>query len=138
MKLYHVSPRKIIKGIPKLPNSSLAKQGYEENKTKRFSVSPSIKKCLLGKSMPLKDKELYVYEIKPTKKIRSITNHKIVSDKLVPDAKITGERWILDPVRLKCVGKIKVIDSVDKGISYKYGKNKTAKLYGWKYKFIKK
>ena len=47
--------------------------------------------------------------------------------------KITGEVWYIEPVELKCIGKIHVIkDDGKDGLKYTYGNN-TAELYGWKY-----
>jgi hypothetical protein len=138
MKFYHVSTRKIKRGMPKKPKSSLAEHGYEDNTTKRFSVAPSIKKALMAKAMPLHDTQLYVYEVVPSKKTRSITNRMLVKNKLVPDAHLTGERWILDPVRVKLVGKIQVTEPYGRGKSYTYSKKKKAKLYNWRYKFLNK
>jgi ribosomal protein S18 acetylase RimI-like enzyme len=59
------------------------------------------------------------------------------STKEVPDVKITKEKWICEPVKVKCTGKIKVIgDKGNDGIQYSYGDNKSAELYEWDYVYI--
>jgi hypothetical protein len=55
----------------------------------------------------------------------------------VPDVHITGETWVCEPVKIECLGKIKVID--DDGLpgrKYTYGNGIEAELYGWKWKYI--
>jgi hypothetical protein len=60
------------------------------------------------------------------------------TQKEVPDVKITGEVWIKEPVKIKMIGKIKVIgDSGKDGLKYKYNNgNSTAELYEWDYKWV--
>jgi hypothetical protein len=55
----------------------------------------------------------------------------------VPDVHITGERWICKPVKIECVGKIKVIDDDGKpGRKYTYGNGIEAELFGWKWHYV--
>lgn len=55
-----------------------------------------------------------------------------------PDVGVTGEIWILRPVKLKCIGKIHVIGDAGKdGHSFKYGNN-TAELYDWNWEWIER
>lgn len=122
---------KILK--PKVPNNFFTKNGYEDSKTKRICFAPSIDQCLMGMSYNCTGKEFYIHI--PDGDVSFITP----SQKDAPDSKITGEIWATNDVKLKCIGKIKVLK--DKGTSGKrftYGNNKTAELYEWDWKWIMK
>lgn len=132
-QLYHISNRKGITNInPSIPNNFMTKNGYEENKTKRVCFAPSVDQCLMGLSRNCEGGEFYVYA--PDGDYKTYTP----SIKEVPDVKITGEVWIKEPVNVKCVGKIKVLDAnKSPGKSYSYGNNQTAELYAFDYKWVK-
>lgn len=132
-QLYHISNRKGITNInPSIPNNFMTKNGYEENKTKRVCFAPSVDQCLMGLSRNCEGEEFYVYAPDGDYKIYT------PSIKEVPDVKITGEVWIKEPVNVKCVGKIKVLDTnKSPGKSYSYGNNQTAELYAFDYKWVK-
>lgn len=132
-QLYHISNRKGITNInPSIPNNFMTKNGYEENKTKRVCFAPSVDQCLMGLSRNCEGEEFYVYA--PDGDYKTYTP----SIKEVPDVKITGEVWIKEPVNVKCVGKIKVLDTnKSPGKSYSYGNNQTAELYAFDYKWVK-
>lgn len=121
---------------PRIPNNYLTKNGYEDNTICRVCVAPSIKSSLIALSKNLKDVELYVHivdNISQAKQCKPSVN-------LVPDSIITNEVWITNSVKLKCVGKIKVLDAYGDGLKYKYGEKNQyeAELYSWKYKWIEK
>lgn len=123
--------QKILK--PKIPDNFFTKNGYEDNTTARVCFAPSIDQCLMGLSNNCRGKEFYVH----------IPDSNIIyykpTVKQVPDSKITGEMWCKSEVRLKCVGKIKVLR--DKGLpgkKFTYGKNKTAELYDWDWEWIER
>ena len=117
--------------IPRIPRNFFTENGFEDNKTKRVCFAQSIDKCLLGLSMNCKGKIFYVHTpvgqfnvIHPTKE-------------QVPDVHITGETWICEPVKIECLGKIKVIGDDDlPGRKYTYGNGIEAELYGYKWKYI--
>jgi ribosomal protein S18 acetylase RimI-like enzyme len=116
---------------PRVPNNFLIKNGYEDSITPRICFAGSIDKALMAISRNLKDEELYVHEPKNINK-KAIYKPTI---KEVPDVKITGEIWYTEPVELKCVGKIHVIEDDGKdGHRYTYGNN-TAELYGWNWRW---
>jgi murein DD-endopeptidase MepM/ murein hydrolase activator NlpD/calcineurin-like phosphoesterase family protein/uridine kinase len=125
--LFHISQHNLDNKTlnPSIPNNYMTKNNYEDNKTARVSFFTSIDGCLRGISQKCKDIEFYVHIpiIDKDTKIKHITN------KDVPDASITEEVWITTPVKVKCIGLIKIIDDKgEAGISYKYG-DKTAELY---------
>lgn len=131
--LYFISENNMDGKIlqPRIPNNYFTKNGYEENQTKRVCFSTSIDKCLMALSMNCKGKEYYVHQ--------PVGEYTIINPTIkdVPDSKITGEKWITSPVKIKCVSKIKVLDDDGKdGKKFNYGEN-TAELYGWKWKYIK-
>ena len=103
--LYFISEKnmdnKVLK--PRIPNNYFTKNGYEDNETKRVCFCSSIDKCLMALSINCKNKEFYIHI--------PIGNFNIITPTIqqVPDCKITGEKWILNPVNIKCIGKIKVI-----------------------------
>jgi len=79
-----------------------------------------------------KDLVFNVYEVD------DITKYQVYKPDLseVPDIAITEELWILTPVKLKFVGKIKCTNSIENdGHIFKYGDN-IAKLYDWEYEMI--
>lgn len=131
-QLYHISNRKGITNInPSIPNNFMTKNGYEENKTKRVCFAPSVDQCLMGLSRNCEGEEFYVYA--PDGDYKTYTP----SIKEVPDVKITGEIWIKESVNVKCIGKIRVLDTnKSPGKSYSYGNNQTAELYAFDYKWI--
>lgn len=133
--LFHLSFNNLdnTKLQPKIPSNFLTLNGYENNTEKRVCFSPSIKKCLRAMSQNLTGKELYVH-VPISNKLDVYTP----TIKEVPDSKITGEVWIKTPVKIKCIGKIKVDKASDNdGIEYRYGNN-TAMLYDWDYHWVDK
>lgn len=134
VKIYHLSQSNLDGKTlsPRVPSNYFTKNGYEDGKTARVCFAKSIDMCLRALSQKCTDMELFVHI--PDGKY----NIYIPSTKEVPDAKITSEAWIKEPVKLKCIGKIKVIkDKGEDGIPYKYGDN-TAELYDWEWKWIEK
>ena len=134
VKVYHLSQSNLDGKTlsPRVPSNYFTKNGYEDGKTARVCFAKSIDMCLRALSQKCTDMELFVHI--PDGKY----NIYIPSTKEVPDAKITSEVWIKEPVKLKCIGKIKVIkDKGEDGIPYKYGDN-TAELYDWEWKWIEK
>ena len=110
----------------------MIKNGYEDGKIKRVCFAKSIDGSLRGMSQNLKGIKLYVHIPDGNYDVYNPTI------KEVPDCKITGEVWIKEPVKLKCIGLIEVInDTGEDGIPYKYGNN-TAELYDWDWKWIEK
>lgn len=117
--------------IPRVPKNFLTENGFEDNKTKRVCFTQSIDACLMGLSMNCKNKVFYVHVpvgsftiVQPTKA-------------QVPDVDITGEKWVCEPVKIKCLGKIKVIgDDGKPGRKYTYGNGIEAQLFGWNWKYV--
>ena len=135
-KLYHISIDRIdnVTIYPNIPKNFMTNNSYEDNTTERICFSTSIDGCLRAMSKNCKGLEFYVYS-------PIVKDHKIIipTKAQVPDVNITSERWIVNPVKLKYVGKIKVTgDRSNGGHSYTYGdKNQyTAELYDWDWEWI--
>lgn len=116
---------------PSIPDNFFTRNGYEDNRTARICFSTSIAKCLTALSMNVKNMEFNVY-------IPDGNKYKVYKPdiSIVPDVEITDEVWILEPVKLKKIGRIICTgDDGKDGMDFKYGNN-TATLYGWNYKWI--
>lgn len=120
---------------PRIPNNYFTKNGFEEDKTPRVCFAPSIDKCLMGISQNLKGKKFYVHE--PIDYSKLDIHHP--TNKEVPDSNITGEIWVKNNVKIRCIGCIEVIkDDGKPGHKFSYGDSQTAELYGWDWKWIDK
>lgn len=115
---------------PRVPSNFLTKGGYEDSTTPRVCFSTSIDGSLIGLSQNLKGKTFYVHQ--PVDEVE----YYIPSKSEVPDAKITHEVWVKNPVKIKTIGKISVSEA-DKDYNYTYGNN-TATTCSWKWKWVDK
>ena len=121
---------------PKVPDNYYTRNGYEDNSTPRVCFAPDIKHCLRAMSCNCTGMEFYVHV--PLSFYDAKSHLKRPLSKEVPDADITGEIWITRPVKLLCIGKIRVIkDAGEKGFKFKYGPH-TAELYDWEWEWIEK
>lgn len=133
MELYHLS-KSNLNGktfTPRIPENYFTKNGFEDHSTPRVSFASSIDGAIMGLSQNCDGLELYVH--KPKHDVKT----KVPSVREVPDCKITGEIWVLEPVELECIGIIKVGKSIDKPYTFKYGKH-TGELYKWKWSWKKR
>lgn len=133
-KLYFISIKDINNNVlfPKIPTNYFTKYSYEDNIHKRVCFCKTIEKCLMALSRNCKDLIFNVYGVD------DINNYQIYKPNTseVPDSIITEELWILTPVKLKYIGKIKCTSSdSNDGYIFNYG-DKTAKLYKWKYEWL--
>lgn len=133
-KLYFISEENINNNIlfPKIPNNYFTRNGYEDSINKRVCLCNTIEKCMMALSKNCENLVFNVYEVDDK------NNYQVFKPNVteVPDSSITEELWILTPVKLKFIGKIKCIGPVEnEGHIFKYG-SKTAKLYDWKYEWI--
>ena len=134
-KLYFLSETNMDDKIlaPRIPDNFFTRNGYEDNTTNRVCFSTSIDGALKALSMNCKDKDFYVHRPMYSTKLEVLQP----TTEQVPDCEITGERWIIRPVKLECVGLIRVRDDDGKdGEEFTYGDGKVAKLYGWKWSWV--
>lgn len=133
-KLYHLSENNLDRStlIPRVPHNFLVDSGYEDNKTKRVCFTESIDNSLRAMSSRLVGKKFYVHV--PFSVGEIDLYHPTIKE--VPDCEITGEVWVMRPIKVKCIGLIEVTaDKGEKGIPYKYGNN-TAELFDWEWKWV--
>lgn len=95
---YHLSEKPSLDLLtPKIPKYAVSL--YEEKKTPRVCFSKSIKGCL--SALQIENDELYVYTM-----VDSNTEIYTPSHFEVVDAFLTEEIWVLNEVKVKCLGKI--------------------------------
>lgn len=125
--VFHVSPDKHIDGQvwkPRVPDYldpyNPEDTGFEDNTTPRICFSTSIEGALNGITVNIQRQspdtfdKMYVYvPEKPWKEYKHKTNKQLVNDKLVYDANVTREVWIMEPVRMKLYGVIRVDQIAD-------------------------
>ena len=121
---------------PQVPDNYFTRNSYEDNSTPRVCFARDIKHCLRAMSCNCTGMEFYVHV--PLSFYDAKSHLKRPLSKEVPGADITGEIWITRPVKLLCIGKIRVIkDTGEKGFKFKYGPH-TAELYDWEWEWIEK
>ncbi len=121
MNLYHLSFRDNLGPVltPRQPGGSeITEDGiYTEDLPPRVSFSPTIKQCffaiypnishLLERKKVNNEQYIFMYVYEPVKK-----NLKKLPDSLVKrkvwDAIITDEVCIIEPVEVKCIGKVRI------------------------------
>lgn len=125
--VFHVSMDKHIDGQvwkPRVPDYldpyNPEDTGFEDNTTPRICFSTSIEGALNGITVNLQRQsadtfdKMYVYvPEKPWKEYKHKTNKQLVKGKLVYDANVTREVWIMEPVRMKLYGVIRVDQIAD-------------------------
>ena len=141
MRLFHISSKNLDGRvlIPSVPSNILTKLGVEDNKTPRLSFAPSVNYAILAigynriKSGP---KILDVFEPEDYKKLKIIKDKELSIKGLVPDADKTKEHWILNRIRVKYAGQIKIIKPTNKFIEIIISPSSKIKNYYWEYKVM--
>lgn len=141
MKLFHISSNDLNNKIitPKIPDNILTKMGIENNSIPRISFAPEIKYSLLAigynrlKSGP---DILNVYEPDNYRSLKIIDSKELDQKGYVPDAKRTREVWVLNNVKFKYLGKIKIIKPKKEFVKIDLPGGQSIKNYFWEYKVI--
>ena len=126
LTLYHLSRHNLDGQLvyPSIPSNYLVRAGFEDDKTRRICCAHSIDSCLMALGENLTGEVFYVHvPLKPFMSMYPTTDK-------VPDADITGECWVLDPVRMSLIGMIKIDSMNAQDYTYYYGSDNLAKLYG--------
>lgn len=140
--LYFVSPLDNLDGeflYPSIPNNVLTRNKWEDWKTKRISLFPSISGALMylsSQGTNLKGKTLTVYS--PVSGSMESLMKPGIQDSPVSEG--TGEYWYLSGIKLREIAKIEVL-SKKKGekIIYHYGpRSITGYLEEWEWREILK
>lgn len=109
---------------PTSPSETNGTWPYPEPSTPRISVSPHLVGCFRAiypnvyrlfteRRYPYMDIHIYQPEITTSTKV--VTHQDLVKDRLVWDAHLTKEHWILTDVQMKQVGKVRVKNTVRLG-----------------------
>ena len=135
MELYFLSDKYMdgVKLEPRVPDNELTRNGYEDNTTPRTPFCTTIEGCLASFGENVSGKQFYVYQ--PEEEELEVWEP---NERACPDAKVTGEKWVLKQVQLKCVGKIKCLSTEENTTSvYTYG-NQHSNSFNWNFKWIEK
>jgi len=141
MRLFHISYNK-LNGIvlkPTIPDNILTKVGVENNTIKRVSFAPTVDHALLAigfNRLKTGPKVLDVFEPENYNSIKFLHNKHLKRKGYVPDADQTKEYWILNPVRVKYAGQIKLIKPKTKFVEIKINDRQKIKNYYWEYKVL--
>jgi hypothetical protein len=122
MNYYHISDinQNRRKFRPRVPKDRLPE---EDGKTKRVCFSTSINGCIYAIGfdeiffMFSKFHDYTYYVHIPLDYSGNIYKPTV---KEVPDVRETREKWFLDTVKLKCIGKIKIYQSKNRGVRFRW------------------
>lgn len=135
MELYFLSDKYMdgVKLEPRVPDNELTRNGYEDNTTPRTPFCTTIEGCLASFGKNVSGKQFYVYQ--PEEEELEVWEP---NERACPDAKVTGEKWVLKQVQLKCIGKIKCLSTEENTTSvYTYG-NQHSNSFNWNFKWTEK
>lgn len=112
VKLYHLSEKNHNGEIylPRVPKTT----GRDENKSIRRicfakTISGAWRALPIGGSSNLTGREHYInlWVHVPENKIKPTKIHEVTTDE-VYDADITDEVWVTTPVKMKCIGRVRI------------------------------
>ena len=132
--IYFISDKNLgIKILhPRIPSNYFTRNGYEDKKTRRVTMYSSIDGSIMGLEKRYPGQEYYVYI--PVTSIDFYVPDRLES----PSAKITKEVWVRNPVKVKPIGKIRLVkDKGNNGYKFSYGKH-VAELYDWEWEWVEK
>lgn len=137
-KLYHLSEDDLNNKLitPRVPYNKLTKTGFENCSIARICFAPNVENCLIAIGDDLQDKIFNVYEPMNYNNLQIISNDEIVKNNYVADAFLTREVWVTNPVIMKYLYKIKVLNAVDKPFKVQYD-DEICSEYSWNYEIIK-
>jgi hypothetical protein len=123
--MYHLSekPLSSLTMSPRVPDNYMTRKGFEDAVTPRVSFAESVDGAIRGLSMKLSGKELHVYV--PVGKYDRL----VPTIAQVPDSKVTSEQWVTSDVKVKLLGKIKVVSPKDVPMPYTLSDGTVHELY---------
>lgn len=138
--LYHVSDKEHPKLslTPRVPNNYFTRMGAEDDTTSRVCVSSSVEGALIALGKNIQGKLMHVYKLNEYKG-EIVSNSEIRKNKLVPDAKVTNEYWLLGPAQVEYLFTIKIYEANSHPYRFTYmlnGKPKEGRAYGWQYRKV--
>lgn len=141
MRLFHISSKNLDGRVltPKIPNNILTKLGVENNTIPRVSFALDVKHAILAigyNRIKKGSKILNAYEPENYRNIKLRHSEYLTANGYVPDADETQETWVLNSVKLKYAGKIKIIKQAKEFVRIKLPGNQEIKNYYWEYKVL--
>ena len=118
---------------PRIPDNYFTQNGYEDITTPRVCFCSKVNNCLTALGQNVSGKEFYVYSPSTREGLEVWQPN----EHSVPDFKATNEYWVLKPVQLKLIGRIRCTGSVGGGKRFTYGGH-FAQTYDWNYKWLEK
>lgn len=111
MKLYHISKDNLdgLTFYPRIPRHVMKGENIT---TSRICVSTNISGCIRGEGTGLTYYYVHVPDGNAVYYNPGIKN--------VPDVKETREKWIVNPVKMKCIGLIDTSGTTEKKIRWKW------------------
>ena len=103
MILYHISHKSLGKQPTLKPRTPFSRACGEDD-TPRICVSPTIEECYLA--LQLEIEAQYVHRIQSYWVYVVDTRDSVFANESVFDRRITRERWLLTPTKLKRIGRI--------------------------------
>lgn len=139
--MFFISEKKLEENIlyPRIPINYFTQNGFEDNKIKRISFSPSIDKCLSALGYNCSNTIFYVY--KPTISYEDLLKNKFIqipNSSQVPDCEYTEEIWCTKPISLILIGKILCKNAKEgnkHAHKFNYGNN-FSYIYDWNFEWI--
>ena len=118
---------------PSIPKDQLTKKGIKNKEVERVVFYPSINNALLAAGNDVNEKrEMFVHVPVENQKVKGIKP----TSKDVPDISNTGEIWVKEPIKVKCIGKIRVGKQLKK---YTFEvDDKTYNEFSWNYSWLTK
>ena len=101
-QIYHIS-KEYLDGKHLKPKVPEQKMWNEDTRHKRVCFSTSIIGCIRG--VPEASGEYFVYVPEKRGKVKVY----VPSDEEVPDVHVTREKWVRSKVKVRCIGKLKVL-----------------------------
>ena len=125
IKLYHLSKDEITELVPRIPESD-----FEDQETPRICFAKDIQGCLIGinEDADITDETFNVYSI-------TTADYYEPTEEEVADVAITGEVWILKPVKPIFEYQIKVTGKKDSYTTELNGDE--VEIPVWDYEIIK-
>ena len=125
--LFHISPTLTAPTVTFTPQVPDVYEDAEDHTTPRVCVSTDIQGCLIStpawNNMHERKDGGYTFSVYAIKrsavpKSKLVTNEEIVNKKLVWDAHITDENWILGKITMRKIGQITAYPEKHRSISY--------------------
>lgn len=92
---------------PRVPDNELTRKGTEDAKTPRVCMSFFVEGCLRSITTTCLSQSFNIYTAV------DIEEQYLPTEKEVPDAMLTGEVWVTQPVRLTYYGRLDLFSRVD-------------------------